>query len=248
MLGLYIISGVLGAALIGLTLFFGDSDSDADVHLDGGGDADFSGDVGGDVDLGADAELAGDVHFDGDHGDLGHFDGHAGMGVWLPFLSVRFWTFFACFFGVVGTAMTMMGRGFVLTLGLALAIGGTTGWLASYVMHRLSREQLSSGVTASDYIGLSAKVLVPVGGGREGQIRCFVKGTYVDLLAQSDSSDPFPAKSEVLIIEMNGLAARVVPAPVGGGEAAGLEEATDTVARLEEHEEKVGLDSEDGSA
>jgi len=243
MLGFYIISGVLGAALIGLTLFFGDSDSDADVHLDGGGDADFSGDVGGDLDVGADAELAGDVHFGGGHGDVDHFDGHAGMGVWLPFLSVRFWTFFACFFGVVGTAMTVMGRSFALTLGLALSLGGVTGWLASYVMHRLSKEQLSSGVSVSDYIGLSAKVLVPVGAGREGQIRCFVKGTYVDLLAQCDASDPLPAKSEVLIIEMNGLAARVVPAPVGEGESVG-QEASDDVALLEGHTEGAGPGSQ----
>ncbi len=200
MLGLYIITGVVGGALIVLTLVVGgdhDTDTDAggDMHLDGA-----------------------DVHVDHvDHVDqIDHMEGDADSdmvvdaGVWLPFLSVRFWTFFSCFFGVTGALLTWTGQAFIVSLVTALVVGMGTGWLAAYAMHRLSRDQVSSGVTPSDYIGQTGKVLVPVGGGKEGQVRVFIKGTSIDLVATSDSPVALPHNSEVLIIEMLGPTAKVI--------------------------------------
>lgn len=216
MLALYIITGVVGGALILLTLVVGDHDTDTeaggDLHLDGA-----------------------DVHVDQvDHVDhIDHVDGHGDMqvdaGVWLPFLSVRFWTFFSCFFGVTGSLLTWTGQSFLVSLVTALAVGFGTGWLAAYAMHRLSQEQVSSGVTSSDYIGQTGKVLLPVGGGKEGQVRVFIKGTTIDLMAVSDAPDPLPVKTEVLIIEMMGPTAKVIAAEnaLGAGDSDEPKQLTD---------------------
>ncbi len=219
MLGLYVIAGVVGGALIVLTLVVGDHDTDTDsggdLHLDGA-----------------------DVHVDHvDHVDhidhIDHVDGsgdsdlQVDAGVWLPFLSVRFWTFFACFFGVTGSLLTWTGQSFLVTLITALLVGMGTGWLAAYAMHRLARDQVSSEVTSSDYIGQTGKVLVPVGGGKEGQIRVFIKGTSIDILAISDSKEVMPAKSEVLIIEMAGPTAKVIPVESALGSSQAPKQLTD---------------------
>jgi membrane protein implicated in regulation of membrane protease activity len=204
MLVIYAIFGSLGAALILLTLFVGDSDTDVDTDVD----------VDGDVDVGVDADVDVDANVEAEVGT----DAGVDAGVWLPFLSVRFWTFFACFFGVTGTILTILNSGFIITLITSLVLGVSTGWLASYVMYKLSKEQVSSGVTTKDYVGLSGKVLLSIKSGKQGQIRCFIKGSYVDIVAETDSDELISRGAEVLIIEMNGHVAKVVLAPTAGGE------------------------------
>jgi membrane protein implicated in regulation of membrane protease activity len=200
MLVFYIVAGIVGAVFIVATIVMG-GDVDADVDADVAVDADVDVDVDADVDTHLEAGA--------DHGDV-----HVDAGVWLPFLSFRFWTYFACFFGATGTVLTLLGHGFIVTIIFSALVGLLTGWMASYVMRRLATEQISSDVTSSDYVGLSGKVIVPVGGGKQGQVRVFVKGSYVDLMAESDTPEPIAAQSEVLVFEMRGPVAKVVPGPV----------------------------------
>lgn len=203
MLVIYATFGALGAALILLTLFVGDSDTDVDT------------DVEIETDVGAGADVCADVAMDPGEGGSG-----AGLdvGVWLPFFSIRFWVFFACFFGVTGTILTILESGFIATFITSLVLGISTGWLAAYAMYRLSREQVSSGVTSRDYVGLSGKVLLSINKGKQGKIRCFVKGSYVDIEAETDSDKSISKGAEVLIIEMNGHIAKVVKAPTSSCE------------------------------
>ncbi len=85
MLTVYLITAVVGGAFVLLSAFGGSHD-DFDHDADFDSDAGFESDAGLDADFGADA----------DHGELVHAD------VWLPFLSMRFWTYFLTFFGVTG--------------------------------------------------------------------------------------------------------------------------------------------------
>ncbi len=196
MLVIYATFGGLGAALILLTLFVGDADTDADVEIE--------------TEVGAGPDVSAEVDFDAGEGGSGS---GLDLGVWLPFFSIRFWVFFACFFGVTGTILTILESGFIVTLITSLALGIATGWLAAFAMHKLSKEQVSSGVTSRDYIGLSGKVLLSVKKGKQGKIRCFVKGSFVDIEAETDSDKSISRGYEVLIIEMNGHVAKVVKAP-----------------------------------
>ncbi len=199
MLGFYVVVGVVGGMLILLTVLTGGGDSELEAP-----DGDAEVDIHGDVDLQTDVDADGDV--DG-HLDVDHVD----TGLWLPFLSLRFWTFFAFVFGLTGTLLTFLDQGGGLTLAVSLAGGSVSGWLAAYVQRRLIQDQVSSGVTSKDYVGQVGKVRLPVGGGREGQIRTFVKGTTIDLLAVAETDEPIPVGEKVLIIDMVGATAKVVP-------------------------------------
>lgn len=196
MLIFYILAGVIGAVFIVASIVMGSGDADVDAHIDGDMDVDAHVDTDSHIEAGAD-----------------HGDAEVDAGVWLPFLSFRFWTFFACFFGICGAVLTLLGHGFIISLIFSFLVGLLTGWAAAYVMRKLATDQISSGVTSADYVGLSGKVIVRVGGGRQGQVRCFVKGTDVDLMAESDSAEPLPVGTEVLIVEMKGPMAKVVAGP-----------------------------------
>ena len=77
MLMVYLIALIVGGVLLALTLVLGGA---VDHH------------AGGDLD-----------HHAGDGGHGGSFDAVFG---WLPVTSLRFWTFFAAFFGAVGTVLS----------------------------------------------------------------------------------------------------------------------------------------------
>src|SRR5436190_17778919 len=107
MLVVYLITLIVGGALLALSLVLG-GHGDADAH---GGDADAHG---------------GDAHAgsaDGDHGSA--LDAFTG---WFPITSLRFWTFFSAFFGLTGTILgAFMGTGAVPTALFAVGAGYASG-------------------------------------------------------------------------------------------------------------------------
>jgi membrane protein implicated in regulation of membrane protease activity len=147
----------------------------------------------------------------GDHGhhDVGGdgADGHAGdhgSGVadtvlaWLPLGSFRFWTFFAAFFGLTGTALTMLGTSSPVVVGAAVAVGYASGLMLTRALRRL-QVTTDSSLGEADLVGASAQVLLPVGGGRTGKVRLQIKGRTVDLLAETEEA-AMAAGERVLVI------------------------------------------------
>ena len=100
MLPIYLGSLVVGGLRVAVSLIFGgddaDADADADFDLDADTDVDLDLDADADVDLDLDADADVDLDVDHDssiadlvqHGVEGTHDA-----MWLPFLSLRFWTF-----------------------------------------------------------------------------------------------------------------------------------------------------------
>jgi hypothetical protein len=176
----YVFALVLGSILLGASfLLGGDHDGDGDAH----------GDVDHDHDL--------DAHADGDHdaqGDLGGFFGVLG--------SMRFWTFFAAFFGLTGVVLDGFDlTGELMALGLSIGVGFVTGWLAVTLIRRLSAHDTGVAAGVDDYVGKSGELLIAVRPDRIGKIRIELKGTTVDVLALSE--DEAIAKGEqALILEM----------------------------------------------
>ncbi|WP_106089842.1 NfeD family protein [Enhygromyxa salina] len=164
-------------------------------------DTDFDGDA--DLDVQADADL--DTHADAGHdahGDIGGFFGVFG--------SMRFWTFFAAFFGLTGLVLDGLDLATeYAALGLAIGVGFTTGWAAVTVIRRLSANDTGVVAGVGDYVGKSGEVLISAGPGRLGKIRIELMGTTVDVLAESD--DELISRGEqALILEMRGNKAIVV--------------------------------------
>ncbi|HEY8432896.1 MAG TPA: hypothetical protein VIL20_31205 [Sandaracinaceae bacterium] len=183
----YLFTLIVGAVLLGASILLGGHD-DADVD-------------GGDVDGEAEAELGEDV---GGHGDV--------SGFLLSFLSLRFWTFFFAFFGLTGLVLDLfdlVGNDWA-TLGIALGMGLGTSVGATAVLRALSADTSGHVVESKDYVGKTARVIVPFEGGKVGKVRVDVKGSTVDLLATGlEEEEAFDGREEVLIVEMEGARARV---------------------------------------
>tara|TARA_B100001750_G_scaffold246571_1_gene269291 strand:- start:1033 stop:1623 length:591 start_codon:yes stop_codon:yes gene_type:complete len=160
-----------------------------------------------DLDADADAEMEFEVdEADGVDKSIGAGDG--GFLLW-PLRSLRFWIFFLAAFGLTGILLRGLGLADEIpTLIAALAMGGVSGWTAASVVRRLMRDETGRAASSKDYIGKTAKVLVPVKPQSVGKIRVRVGGQQVDLLAVTDD-EAITSKDEVIVIEMDGTRARV---------------------------------------
>lgn len=193
---IYLATLIFGGVLLGTSILLGGhGDVDADMDID----ADL------DVDLDAEMDLDADTGFDKD------FDiGDAGDAFFWPLKSVRFWTFFSAFFGLTG--LTLEGLGLMSTVPAfiaASAMGITLGWSASSIIRRLARDDSGRGAEAKDYVGKTARVVVPVKPGGVGKVRVEIRGQNVELLAVTDEEVPLTAEDDVLVLELDGTRARV---------------------------------------
>jgi membrane protein implicated in regulation of membrane protease activity len=192
---LYLFSVIVGAVLLGASILLGGHD-DADIDAGGDVDADVDADADADGGLDKDVEIGG-------HGDF--------SGFLYSFLSLRFWTFFLAFFGLTGVTLELLdlvGNDWV-TLALALGMGLGTGAGAMAILRKLGAETSGHAVSSSDYIGKTARVVVPFDGTGVGKVRVDLKGSSIDLLATGVEVDQYEGREEVLIVEMEGSRARV---------------------------------------
>lgn len=191
MLTLYIITAIVGGAMVLISAFAGGHDTDADVDhsLDHAHDIDSS--------------------FDSDHGG-DHDADHAGP--WLPFFSMRFWTFLLGTFGVTGTALSLLtDTPSPIVLTWAIALGLVMGLAVSFLMRALKLTSADSSVAQNDFLGVEALVTVPIRGALMGRVRVNVKGEDLDLHATSQGEDTHSEGDKVVIVEMVDGKAKVVP-------------------------------------
>lgn len=189
---LYLFSVIVGGVLLASSLLLGGHE-DADLDA---GDVDLDLDLDADADGGLDKDL-------GAHGDL--------SGFLFLFLSLRYWIFFLAFFGLTGLVLDMLNLvgSQWLGLGLAVAMGTVTGLGATSLIRKLGTDTTGRVVTSKDYVGKTARVVVPFEGASYGKVRINIKGNSVDLLATGFNEEGYEGKEEVVIVEMDGPRARV---------------------------------------
>jgi hypothetical protein len=187
MLGFYIFSAIVGGILVLVNVFVGGHGHD----FEGGHDFDHGG-----------------ADHDSDHGDADH-------GLWLPFLSLRFWTYFFAATGAVGLLLTKLsGSGEPTTGIIALATGLVCGLSVAIAVRYLSRYDSDSAAKMDDLLGMEAKVLVTVRQDSPGKIRCHLKGDTIDLLALAQDDAILEVGSDAIIVAIEDDRARVVPREV----------------------------------
>lgn len=192
MLTVYILSTIIGGGLLLLSAFVGHD------H-----DSDFSG--GHDVDHSADHDVS---H---DHDGTDHTGGNELLS-WLPFLSLRFWTYGFALFGGVGwglTALTNTSSG--ATLGWAIGAALLMGTLATTLMNVARRMSSDSSTRTQDLLGVEGKVTVPVHGLSEGKVRVNLKGDSIDFLALSNDNRSIESGESVVIVAVENDRLRVIP-------------------------------------
>lgn len=186
MLGLYLGALAFGAVLIGVTLFFGGHDFDADM----------------DVDLDIEHDLG------ADHGDaiFGHdslTDDLDGSNIWLPFTSMRFYTFFTFAFGLGGTLMSMFGVPWLATLSISSVFAFLLGWLAAWGFRQLYRDTVTGDVGVQRFVGQEARVLLPIRAQKRGKIVLDSPMGQIELPAETNDDQSFPPGSRVLVAHID---------------------------------------------
>ena len=188
----YVFALVLGGTLLLASTVLGGDDADHDADA-------------GDLDLDLDA----DVDVDADAGGHDHAGGDLG-GFFGALVSLRFWTFFATFFGLTGAVLQGLDlAGPMETAGLSVGTGALTGYVTVHVLRRLSSNDTGVAAGVSDYIGKSGRVIVAVGHDGPGKVRLEMKGTTVDVLATTDDDAPIPTGEQALVVQMQGTQALV---------------------------------------
>lgn len=181
MLWFYVLALVFAGGVLALQLVFGhDSSADAEVGLDAPGAPDA-------------------VH--------GHDVADAGL--WPMVTSVRFWTFALLAFGVFGTLATLLGGSSPLVAVIAALSGIASGFLASWVVRRLSAS--SGSHVVSEAVGKLGRVLVALDAARAGKVRVELRGEMHDLLARAD--EPITVGESVVVLAIEGGVATVTKAP-----------------------------------
>ncbi len=229
MLTVYVVCLIAGGGFVAASTLLGHHDSDVemdadvgtdldlhvDVGIDGGFDADLDADL--DADFDGDLDVDMDADFDGDH-DAGalvpvHHDQdlmlHAASDLWLPFVSLRFWTFFSAFFGLTGTVLTALWASQTAIFTAALGTGGALGYGAAAIIQRLRRQVVDSSVKVRDYIGSEGKALLPLEPGELGKVRITIRGQLIDMTARTEDPKPIDIGQPILVYGIDGDVLRV---------------------------------------
>jgi membrane protein implicated in regulation of membrane protease activity len=181
MLAAYLITLIVGGVLVVVSLVGGD-------HHDAGGHA-----------------TDGDGHGASHDGAVDHGSALDALLSWLPLSSFRFWTFFAAFFGLTGTALSLLASaGPVATAIAATATGYGAGVALTRAIRAVQAGSSDSSLAPDDLVGATAKVLVPVAAGRTGKIRLHLKDRTIDLLAETQETVELAAGESALVIAVPG--------------------------------------------
>lgn len=197
MLGIYLAAALFGGIIIGVSFLVGGHDAGGD-----GGAPDHGG---------PDHEGVLESTGEGNDHPVAH-DAHAGADVqwmWLPFLSVRFWTFFCASFGLTGVLLTLFGIGEPLSALVSAPFGALIGYGAAMVFQRLNTDQVSGDVGLERFIGTEAKVVLPIRPGDVGKITVQTMSGTFELPARTRDLVAIEPGRTVLIASIDGGTADV---------------------------------------
>ena len=248
LLGIYLGSLALGGILIGASIVLGSSDSDADhdadadmdmdadadmdldadadMDLDADTDVDLDADADVDMDADADVDMDADADADAETGlvhaashELAEAGSHPILGGWLPFLSLRFWTFGLASFGATGALLVITVLPGTASLAVAAPTGFVIGTSVAWMFRYLKRSATGRVPTERALRGREARVLLTIRPGGLGKIRIEVQGPDVDMLARTKEATEIPINSQVLVIDVEDGVAEVIPMPTVSGDA-----------------------------
>ena len=156
-----------------------------------------------DHDVDHDVDHDHDFDHDADHNIDAEVDADGETGTWLPFLSMRFWTFFLATFGLTGTLLSVLqfpeGLGVIVSTLLGISIG----WVVAWFFHRLKKSNVTGTISTQGLRGTEGLVLLSVGPEKMGRVRMLIDGQYLDLPARTQDTTTIDRKEKVLLIAVH---------------------------------------------
>lgn len=163
---------------------------------------DFAGDFDGDFDVSIDSDgNLDDIDF-GTH--LGETFAVLRSRWWLPLLSLRFWTFALCFFGLTGLLLGWVQPELepLLVALIALFMGLFCGLVAALVLRSLSRQSVSSLIRPESLTGQLGTVEIPFDQNSRGKVSLSLGGSTVSFFAITQEEREFHQGEQVLVVGM----------------------------------------------
>jgi len=158
--------------------------------------------------FGAEHESETHLEISGDH--EGGVDHDAGF--WLPFFSLRFYTYFFAAFGTTGLLLHYLTDvGTIAGAWIAGTVGLVAGLSIAIMVRLLRVTETTTSSKDRDVLGKEGTVLVAIRGSEPGRIRCTVKGDIIDFLATSDHASAIEPGEMVVVVAMENGRAQVVP-------------------------------------
>lgn len=218
MLGLYLAALILGGGLVVLAAIGGLADSHS-VDNDG---PDFGGDHGVEVGHAGSHGFSDAAHVDAalssrlepGSPELAHDRPvrRRTQVLWRMILNVRFWTYFLAFFGLIGFLLTILRFSIEpYTLLISSASGVLGGSAVAAMWAALKRSESNSAVSSTHLLGTMGPMIVASRPGEPGKVRLTVKGELIDMMAISQSGEPLERGTQVTVVDLEGLYARVAP-------------------------------------
>lgn len=134
------------------------------------------------------------------------------LSTWLPFLSLRFYTYFFAGLGTTGLLLHYLTEtSSAVTLTLSLVVGFFAGCSVWLLVKILRRTESDSSTHEGDFLGKEAVVLVTISGRTPGRIRLTAKGDILDVLAVSEENEPIAPGQSVVVVAMDNGRAQVIP-------------------------------------
>lgn len=120
----------------------------------------------------------------------------------FPFLTLRFWTFGSCFFGLTGLILTKLNPllPWGVILAISLGIGVSFGTIIVGILTRLRRQQANSLILSEDLIGLWGTVEIPFDQNCKGKVRLYLKESMVDVVAITEDTHSFAKGDKVFVV------------------------------------------------
>jgi hypothetical protein len=213
MMELYWLSFAFGSALIGSSILLGggdgDSDSDLDKDFDLDADKDFDLDVDKDFDLDMDADVDADadLDFDADDGEVTalattSIGDDAAAWAWIPFLSMRFWSFGSASFGATGLLLSLTPVSAPLGAVVAGAMGMSIGTGSAWVFKKLKTDLVTADTSLRRLRGEDAVVIIRVRPGGTGKIRVDTATGNIVLPATTRDATELEVGAAVLIADV----------------------------------------------